>query len=235
MKTSYLYLRSKLSLGRKWDQPLEHFARHVPMGDVKPYLGDRSSVIWTDPFELLHFAEGETWPDALVLRFNIETTPRAFTTNASTALEPFEFWALVDGNGECFEEPQGGPFSSFMSDKGAAPIMKIFASGNVDLIESVFDQIANDMKCPARRVFHPKEGRVIFIQSECPAKYVSRKFERQLRRIDRCVVTDAQGESEPRNAWAALKRARLERLTFRHCNQDRRLKIRVRREDPFAP
>jgi hypothetical protein len=220
MKTSYLYLRTKLSLQHQYEHPLEHFAKHVPMDNIETRRdASRNSVFWTAPFEWLHFDQ-KTWANGLVIRLNVQPTLEAFVEKARPALEPFHSWALIDDNGEHSETPQNGPFSSFMSKAGTRPIVKIFAlDDDVGLIAKVFDRMAERLSLTAQRVFHLDDGRVMFMQSDAPVSYVRRKCESELSRLRRHVITDAEGSSEPKDAWVALQRQELAQLAQTICGE----------------
>jgi hypothetical protein len=209
MKTSYLYLRTKLSLQHQWDLPLKHFAEHVPIGNIKWRDAGRYDVLRTLPFEWLHF-ERKTWANGLVLKLNVQPTLDTFIGNARPALESFDTWALIDDSGEYFESPKNGPFSLFMSEVGTRPVVKIFAlDDDVGLIEKVFDRMAQRMSAHAQRVFHLDNGRVMFVQSDAPASIIRRKCEREMVGLRKYVITDAQGNSEPKDAWVELQRQQL--------------------------
>jgi hypothetical protein len=194
MYSSYLYLRTKLSLKSQWDRPVEKFMKRVPMDNVESFN--------FPPFELLHFR----WSNSLVLRFKARPNLKSFYTNAKSELELFDSWALIDDDGSCFESPTG-PFSSFMAECRGRPIVKIFALGDADRFERAFGRIEEILSCPTRRVFYDHNGRVMFAQSDMVASMVKRKCEAALCHLGQYVIADAEQNSEPKlGAWISMQR-----------------------------
>jgi hypothetical protein len=149
--------------------------------------------------------EHVTWEDGFVARFWSHETPSDIAKQMSDTLSEFEAWAIHDCQHDFVENPPGGQLSRFFGKIAEPNSAKSIALSQIFILgqeydrkfDNTVDQIRASMK-PGQLclpVFHFRDGRIIFLNSEEPGNITAHRCKNHLKRLKRWGIVDSGGRA----------------------------------------
>lgn len=205
MKSTYLYVRTRLSLSNGWDDSINWFIKSFPESHVKSFQEIRgTSCVTANSLEFFKFNRG-TWANGFVIRFDPVSSLREFIDYAKPSLEKFDAWCIANERGEYLEAPIDATFGSFFSRcKGNGRAQIFVRNEDVDEIDRFLSRLKETLLFYSSSVFHFEDGRIMFLNCNVPAQIIEQNYKQIFRRIGRYIIVDSSGYCANSDAIAGM-------------------------------
>lgn len=144
--------------------------------------------------------QSPTWEDGMVIRLLADECPAELAKKWREALSSFDAWAIHDGHGSSSETLGGGPLASAFESahaRGTLGVTQLYFAFRRRDSNRAFrvDRLRRALQLKSNPVFHFRDGRVLFLDTNEPVATTRRRIEGQRLLLYWCAICDASHET----------------------------------------